>query len=393
MTNKENSFIPQPEPVEISSKPRRIVIGLPRCEAPGERRFPLTPEAVDMLGDRGFLVRMEAGAASSIHYDDVRYMAAGAEIVSRAEAFAADMVIYLAAPTVPDIKLMRRGALLFTKLNAERQSSLAIKELMHRHIISVAIDLIRDSDNHTPFYDILSEIDGRAAVMLGATLLAGMGHGKGMLLGGVTGIVPCEVTIIGSGIGACAAAASAVGAGATVRMLDNDVYRLREATRLFPGIITSALHTRVLRHSLRTADIVIATEVDPHFVINSDLVEEMKHEVVIMDINHDCSPMFPSLKAIDIAGFTNFAGEAHPGRVCYVGAGNAVPRTAAMALGNTFLKLMNDIIACDGVANTVKMLPGMQRAVFTYMGKAVNAHIAKIAGTRVMDISLLLNCC
>ena len=219
-----------------------------------------------------------------------------------------------------------------------------------------------------------------------------MGHGKGMLLGGVAGIVPCEVTIIGSGIGACAAAASAIGAGATVRMLDNDVYRLREASRLAPGIITSALHTRVLQHSLRSADIVIATEVSPRYVINSDMVAEMKREVVIMDINHDCSPMFPSLPAIDISTITDFAGQALPGRVCYVGAGNAVPRTAAMALGNTFLRLMNDIIACDGVVNTVKMLPGIQRAVYTYMGKAVNPCIAKIADVRAMDIALLLNC-
>ncbi len=114
---------------------------------------------------------------------------------------------------------------------------------MKRNIVALAIDLIGDPEGHTPFADILNEIDGRAAIAIASSMLASPAHGKGILLGGVAGIIPCEVLILGAGIAGRAAAASALGLGASVRMLDNDVYRLRRAAEL-PGccVATSVMH-------------------------------------------------------------------------------------------------------------------------------------------------------
>jgi len=112
-----------------------------------------------------------------------------------------------------------------------------------------------------------------------------------------------------------------------------------------------------------------------------------------MDLDYDCGAAFPSLPAVDISTLsTSNAALASGGRICYTCPGNAVPRTAAMALSNTFLSLMNDILSCEGVTNVVRMLPGMQRAVYTFLGKPVNRRISAIVNMRSVDIALLLNC-
>ncbi len=386
----DTSYTPQPQDAAVMTNFRRLTIGLPSCCDAGERRFPLTPEAVAVLTDAGYGVRIQEGAARVIHYTDAAYVKAGAEIGSREDALSCDIVIALAPLSDSDIRKMRRGSMLLSLLNESRQSPQSVNRLLDRHIIAVAIDLITDRRGNTPFYDILSEIDGRAAVALSASLLADPLHGKGILLGGVAGIVPCEVTVIGSGIAACAAASSALGAGAMVRMFDNDVYRLREASRSVPGIITSALHPHVVANALRSADVVIATEMPLSCRIDADMVDVMKKGVVIMDLNHDRSPMFPSLPEADVSSSPVDIGSGR--RVCYTGISNAVPRTSAMALSNTFLSLMHDILSCEGIINTVKMRPGLQCAVYTFHGKAVNRRIARIAGVRAMDMSLLLSC-
>jgi len=383
---------PAEQPAAIASSRRSLSIGLPKGNNNAERRFPLTPEAVEMLAGRGYLVKLEHDAASTIHYSDNAYTRCGAAIVERGEALRCDIVIHLSPLTVPEIKQMRRGALLLTLLHHERQTREAVNALLERNIIAIAIDLIKDKKNNTPFADILSEVDGRAAIALASSLLADSAHGKGILLGGVSGISPCEAVVIGSGISAGAAARSAAGLGALVRMFDNDVYRLRSAAQEFgANLVTSVLHPRVLLNALRTADVVITTDISPLHTIDADIVDSMKKGVIIFDLNHDNGAAFPSVPSIDAATLLNPHRSTPEARVCYINAGNAVPRTAAMALSNTFITLFEQIASCDGINNTIKLLPGMQHAVFTFLGKVVNAKIARNVGLRHVDISLFLS--
>ena len=391
MVENDRQGVVQPQEVLTADRRRSYTIGLPACDSGSERRFPLTPEGAGLLVDAGFSVRLQEGAAAAIHYTDMQYMRAGADVTSRDSALACDIVLHLAPVKAADVRRFKRGAVLLTLLNDTCQDADAIKELLRRHVTTIAIDRITDKNGHTPFADILAEIDGRAAMALCSSLLARPDHGKGILLGGVAGIIPCEVTIIGSGIAACAAAKSATGLGAMVRMLDNDIYRLREAGfRTGPGVVTSAIHPHVLENALRSADVVIATEVNPRYTIGSGLVEIMKKGVIVMDLNFDSAPMFPSMRVLDI---TDADKTSTVTRVCYTGIGNAVPRTAAMALSNTLLPLMRRISDCESATDMVRLIPDVQPAVVTFMGKAVNRRIAKLAGLRHMDINLLLNCC
>lgn len=393
MTDPSEYFTPEPQPSATATMRRRLSIGLPAAADPRERRFPITPEAAGMLTDRGYEVRLESGASTPIHYDDTAYMRQGAVITSRAEAMQADVVITLSPLRGADIRTMRRGAMLLTLLRSVATCADTVAELLRRNIVTLAIDLLGDREGHTPFADILSEIDGRAAMALASSMLASPEHGKGILLGGVAGIIPCEVLILGAGIAGRASAASALGLGASVRMLDNDVYRLRRAAEL-PGCAaaTSVMHPRVLENALHTADVIVNTPMTQPCIISAAQTSLMKRGVIIMDLHGEGPSVCPSLPEVDIASPETLRAVPEGTRICYTGLGNAVPRTAAMALSNTFLWLLNDMMDCEGAINTVRLLPGVQRAVVTFLGKPVNTRVAAIAGMRPIDISLLLSC-
>lgn len=383
---------PQEQAQETCTAHRGFTIGLPACEYPYERRFPITPEAAGQLIERGFRVKMQENAAQCINYGDNSYMRVGVEISTREEALRSDIVIHLAPMAATDVRKMRRGAMLLTLLKPSNQDCEAVKELLRRHVISIAVDLIEDSRGCTPFADILAEIDGRASIAMASSLLADSTRGKGILLGGVAGIIPCETLIIGSGIAACAAARSAVGLGSTVRMYDNDVYSLRRAQQeLGPWVITSTLHPHTLENALRSADVVVVTQTNEPFLVSREQTELMKRGVLTFDLASDTGAAFPSMLAVDLAGAFAIRNSASiRDRVCFTHTGCAVARTAAMALSNTFLTLMSSIVSCEGVSNALKLLPGMQKATFTFFGRIVNPLIARATGMRSVDISIYL---
>jgi len=391
--NVESTPTAVEQPCEVRNRNRRLTIGLPRCEDPAERRFPLTPEGAALLIERGFSVKMQEGAAESIHYEDSRYIRAGVEIAPRSETLSCDIVIYTATLSESDARALRRGAMVLTLLRAACGNERVIRALLERHVISIALDLVEDERGCTPFADILAEIDGRASIAIASSLLADSQKGKGILLGGVAGIVPCEVLVIGSGIAACAASRSAVGLGATVRMFDNDIYSLRRASQeLGAGVITSALHPRTLDNALRTADVVVATPVTMPLAIHSEAVGRMKKGVLTFDLTAAADgSSFPSMTPVDLALASAVDGSLRTdNRICYVHAGSAVARTAAMALTNTLLTLLESIVSCEGPSNALKLHPGMQKATLTFFGKPVNPAVASMLRTRSVDISIFL---
>ncbi len=382
--------IPHEKQLKLTANRRNISIGLP-TPAPGcDRRFPLTPEAAGLLVERGFSVKIQQGGAESIHYPDFKYQQQGVDIVSRAEAFRCDIVIYLAPLTSVDARSIRHGALLLTLLDSAISDNIALGILLKSSIITIALDLIEDSRHNTPFADILAEIAGRAAMTVASSLLADSEHGKGILLGGVAGIVPCEVTIIGSGISACAAARSAIGLGAMVRIFDNDVYSLRSALReLGQSVSGSAMHPRVLANALRSADVVIATDTRPSYELSADIVGEMKQGVIAFDLTASDRSVFPSLPHVNLSN-VSIDKAAVQGRACYIYPATSVPRTVAMALSNTFLTMISDIFTCDGLTNALMLNSGLQRAALTFLGKPTHVKAGHALGLRPIDINLIL---
>ncbi|MDE6125467.1 MAG: hypothetical protein K2G30_00775 [Muribaculaceae bacterium] len=399
MIDNNVELTPLPSPLETATCRRKLTIGLPKCLTLSERRFPLTPEAARNLTERGFCLLMEPGAAESIHYPDGAYSKGGVRFVTRRETLQADIVIHLAPLAVPDIAQLRKGALLLTLANfGRREGQEVVRRLLDRRVINIAIDLIVDSYGHRPFADVMAEVSGRAAVTIASGMMADSDLGKGILMGGVAGVSPCEVVILGSDLAASAAARSALGLGAMVRMFDSDVYRLRASLRqIGGGVIGSSIHPRALENALRTADVVISTDLDCPVVVEASGETLLKRGVLVFDLSSEPGRAFPTMPLCDLG--ENVArpsaglrpGEPSSCHTCYCNAGSAVPRTAAMALSDTFITMLDDIAGCEGASSAIQLTPGLQDAALTFLGKAVNPRVARIAGVRHYDIRLLLS--
>ena len=344
------------QPLAANPRERKITLGFPSGLSFGERRFPLTPEGAVQLTERGYGVKMETGAGEPIHYSDRAYLRAGVELCDRAEALRADIIISPAPLRPAEAAGLHRGALLLTLLHA------------------VA--------------DILHEIDGCASMAVASALLADPIGGKGILLGGVTGIVPCEVCVIGSGMGAIAAAHNALGLGATVRMFDDNLYSLRTASRVLGHrTVSSAMHPKVLHSALRSADVVVVSPMVRPLVVDAEIVSEMKKRVLVFDITATPGSTFPSIGLIDMAapGVDSLA--AATGRACYCNLGCRVPRTAAMALSNALVANVSAL--CDVLDSIARAGDPLRRAMLLCWGKCVHPALAETLGTRPLDINFL----
>ena len=197
--------------------------------------------------------------------------------------------------------------------------------------------------------------------------------------------------VLGSDLAACAAARSAVGLGATVKMFDDDVYRLRRALRrLGEGVVGSSLHPNALENALHTADVVICSSSQCRVEVDSEGEKIMKKGVLVFDITSQPGRTFPAMPLIDL-GRSKTASPLAGRRCCHCNVGAAVPRTAAMALSDTFITLLDDIAGKGTCSNAIQLTHGIQQAALTFLGKAVNARVAAIAGVRYTDINILLS--
>lgn len=385
------------QPVKTEIKQRGITIGLPRNPENGDRRFPLTPEAVrTLVDDYEFKVFLEAGAGNHIHYSDNAYSTHGALICSRAEALRADIVISAPNLTRNDIDSMRRNATLWTVTEPSLLSRSMLEAANSKSITIVSLPALAHPDGHKPVDDILSQIDGRAAVSVAAGFLADGVHGKGILLGGVTGIVPCEIVIIGGTTAGIAAARSGLGLGALVRMFDNDLCRLRSAEYMLTNrVVGSSLHRNVYLSALRTADIVINTlKGAESLAARVDITEAnlLKKGAILFDFNREENTVFPSMRHIDLAP----AVESMPlltERTCFVNPGNAVPRTSAMALSNAIVPLLAQLARADDrtFMDAVRMNSFLGSGLIAFGGKLVNLQTALATGMKWVDPAIFLN--
>lgn len=380
--------------LKIKASQKRFTLGLP---SPQNDRRPLvliTPEGVSMLAAHGIDVRIEKGLGDSIHYDDMRYSRAGATVVNRSEAFRCDVVVYAGRMTPDEASCMQPQSILLTMIHNRPPLADTVRTFVQRRITVVALDRVRDFRGKYPLADIMGEVSGRAAVIVAASIMADPSFGKGILPGGVAGVNPCEVVILGTGMAALAAARSSIGLGGMVRLFDSDPYCLRTAmAELGPAVIGSALHPVVLGHALAAADVIIATRLQRGFAVDESVLDSMKAGVIIIDVDdHDgISKSFPSLRCVDVTDFRNRGLE--PGRnLCLTNPVGAVPRTTSMALTNDVLPIIERLFTAGrGLTNVLKTDAGLRNAVLVYQGRVVNREMAENVSVKYIDISLLLS--
>lgn len=378
---------------EIARQPR-LSIGIPKENAEVETRLALTPEGVAIVTEEGHSVYVQRGAGDPMLYSDLQYSEAGAYLVDEAtEVFGADLVLKIAPPTLDELNLMHDRSTIFSMLQLSNLSADCIKLIMQKKMTAIAYELIRDEQKSFPVVSSISEIEGNTAIAVAAEMMSNERGGKGLLLGGVAGISPTEVLILGAGIAGSVAARTALALGAQVKIFDHDINKLRKIQHyLGQQVFTSVIHPAVLFRALATADAVIANlryiNGFERFMVSEDLVKTMKPGAIIIDMSVDQGGCFETSECRTLK---------HPIFVkhgiihyCVPNISARVARTSSMALSNIFAPILLKIGHSGSVKSAISESFGFRHGAYIYGGVLVNRLIGDYYGIATNDIGLLL---
>ena len=390
---KEHALYPQESLQEIKPRNGKLFIGIPKEQEDLENRVCLTPEAVALLINNGHEVIVETGAGNNAKFSDNEYSEAGAKIgYSAQEVFAADIVLKVEPPTLEEINYMKHGKTLISALQMASLTPELLQAIVKNKTIALAFEFIEDKVGGMPVVRAMSEIAGSTVMLIAAEYLSSVKNGKGVILGGITGVPPTKVVILGAGTVAEYAARTAIGLGAEVKVFDNQVYKLRRLKHdLGLQIYTSTIDTITLRKELREADVVIGSlrsdEGSP-CVVTEDMVGEMKPNSVIIDVSIDQGGCFETSRITDHKNpvFRRF----DVIHYCVPNIPSRVARTATTALSNIFTPILLQMSKRGGAEDMIYSKEWFMKGVYAYKGNLTNAYIAKKFDMKYKDLHLLL---
>jgi len=393
-TLKNAGFYPQEEMLETQRKQSKLVIGIPKDNDLVETRVGLTPEAVEILVSQGHEIIIESGAGKAANYSDHDYSENGGFIVKeKGEVLQCDIILKISTLTEEEIDKLKGDQIIFTSLTLPLQKEEYFRKLMKKKVIAVAFELLRDDDNSFPVIKGMSEIAGTTSVLIASEYLSSSQKGKGVLLGGVSGITPAEVLILGAGTAGEYAAKAALGLGASIKVYDYSLIKLRRFQRhLGRRVYTSVFHPRVLDKDIQSADAVIGAlykrEDMPPFIISEEHVKKMKDGSVIVDLSIDQggSVETSKIKTIHDPSFVKH-GVTH---YCVPNVAAKVGRTASIALSNVFYPLIQIIGEYGGIMNYLRENRGLRSGVYIYNGILTNNQIGHLFNIPSRDIDLLM---
>ena len=364
-----------------------MIIGIPKEIKNHEYRVGATPDMVKVLTSHGHRICVQSGAAARIGFSDEMYKEAGAEIVKTpADVYRAEMIIKVKEPQKEEFPLLYEGQILFCYLHLAPDPE-QTKQLLQRKVIGIAYETITDKYGQLPLLIPMSEIAGRISIQAGATALQMTNGGKGVLLGGVPGVVPGKVVVIGGGIVGTHAAAMAIGLGADVVILDNNLHRIRELNDLFGASITTLYSTPAsLEKVVREADLVIGAVLVPGkktpMLVTKKMVASMAPGSVIVDPAIDQGGCFETSRPTTHSNPTYVVdGVVH---YCVTNMPGACGRTATLALTNATLPYAIKIASRGHEPHLLKALlledPGLKLGLNVYLGKVTYLPVAQDLG-------------
>ena len=390
----QTALLPQEETLEIGRKKGNLFIGIPKEISFQENRVALVPDAVSLLVNNGHHVVIESAAGKMANFQDHDYSEAGAQIVyNPADVYKADIILKVAPPSPEEIGMMQQKQTLISSLQLTVQPEDFIRQLMAKKITAIAFDWIKDQDGIYTVIRSMGEIAGSTSILIAAEYLSNVNNGQGAILGGISGISPTEVVILGAGTVGEFATRAALGLGASVKVFDNSIYRLRRlqsdiGTRIF----TSVIQPRVLAKHLKTADVVIGAirgeQGRTPCVVSEQMVSEMKTDSVIVDISIDQGGCFETSEV------TNHSrpvfrkhGVIH---YCVPNIASRVSRTASFALSTIFTPILLNIGEEGGVENMLRRDIGVRNGVYLYNGTLTNQVLGEMFKLPYQDINLLM---
>ena len=388
------SLLPQEEMLEVGTKKKQLTIGIPKEHQKYESRVALTPEAVDQLVNTGHEVLIESGAGNAANYSDTDYSELGGFIMhQKAEVYQSDIILKIAPLSLEEIDLLKEQQVVISSLHLNSQTKQFIQKLMHKKVTAIAFENIKDEHNCYPVVRSMSAIAGNTSILIAAEYLSNSRGGKGVLLGGIPGITPAEVVILGAGTAAESAVKAALGLGAHVKVIDNSVHRLRRLqNNIGQQIYTSVFHRQVLERSLKAADVLIGAvymiEKESRFMVTEEMIKLMKKGAVIVDISIDqggCIETSECKTQVDPV-YTKH-GVIH---YCVPNLPSRVARTASIAISNVFAPLLMNMGEYGGLQKYLKEHSGVRNGVYIFNGILTNNFIGKHFDIPSQDIEFLM---
>ncbi len=392
--SKSWHFSPQEETLEVKKKKNNLVIGIPVETTYDENRVALAPEAAALLTQNGHTLLIQSRAGENAFFPDQAYAEAGCQLVySAKEVFQADIILKVAPLSDKELKYVRPGQIIFSTVALPMQQEAYFKVLMSKKVTAVAFEFIRDKANTFPLVRSMSEIAGNTSVLIASEYLSDKEYGKGRMFGGLSGITPTEVVILGAGTVGEYAVRAAMGLGALVKVFDASIYRLRRLqNNLSTRIFTSIIQPKMLLKALKTADVAIGAVHSPWgrtpVVVNEEMVSRMKNGSIIVDVSIDQGGCFET-SAITTHSDPVFKkyGVTH---YCVPNIASRVPNTASYAFSNFFAPVMLAIGEEGGAENMLKRDPGVRQGVYMFNGTLTNRYIGEFFRLPYQDIDLLM---
>ncbi|HEY9534872.1 MAG TPA: alanine dehydrogenase [Mucilaginibacter sp.] len=391
---KQAMMQPQESMLEVKKKRNKLYIGIPKEISFQENRIPLTPLSVALLVNNGHEVMLESNAGKAAKFLDKDYSEQGAQIVfNTKKVYEADIIIKIAPPTMDEVAMMKPGQILISTLQLSSLKPELLKAMLKKQITALCFEHLRDEGNSLSVVRAMSEIVGATSILIAAEYLSNIFDGKGLMLGGITGVPPTEIVILGAGTVGEYAARTAISLGAEVKVFDPSIYKLRRLqNNIGTKVFTSVVQPIVLEKAITTCDVAIgairAEDGRSPCIVSESTVSKMKPNSVVIDVSIDQGGCF------ETSEITNHT---HPVfrkydviHYCVPNIASRVARTATYALTNIFAPILLDMGEQGGIKNVIWQKPGIREAVYIYQGHLTNKHIAERFNIPNKDLDLLI---
>jgi len=385
---------PQESMLEVKTKKNKLYIGIPKEVSFQENRIPLTPLSVALLINNGHQVMLESNAGQAANFSDKDYAEQGALIVFDTKSvYEADIIIKIAPPTLAEIELMKPGQILISALQISTLKHDCLQALLNKKITALCFEHLQDEGGSLTVVRAMSEIVGATSILIAAEYLSNVFDGKGLMLGGITGVPPTEIVILGAGTVGEYAARTAISLGAEVKVFDPSIYKLRRLqNNIGTRVFTSVVQPIVLEKAVTTCDVAIgamrAEDGRSPCIISEETVSKMKRDSVIIDVSIDQGGCFetsevtnhthPVFRKYDVIHY------------CVPNIASRVARTATYALTNIFAPILLEIGEHGGLKNVIWQNAGVRSAVYIYNGHLTSKYIGERFSIPTKDLDLLI---
>jgi alanine dehydrogenase len=382
------------ETLDIKPKGAELLIGIPKENSFNENRIALTPEAVGVMIANGHQVVVETKAGDGASYSDQDYSEAGAKIAyDKKEVFECDILVKSAPVSESECELLKPNQYIISPIHLAVMKREILQKMMDKKITALSFENLKDDTGHNPIVRSMSEIAGSAVMLIAGQYLSKTNNGKGVLVGGISGIPPTKVIIIGAGIVGEYAARTALAMGASVKVFDNSIYRLKRLqNNIGVRMWTSVLEPKILAKQLKTCDVAVgalsgAAGRTP-VVVTEETVSKMRPGSVIVDVSIDHGGCFETSKVTthEKPVFTKY----DVIHYCVPNIPSGFARTASQAISNVLMPLMLETGEDGGIDHIVWHKINIRSGIYLYKGSLTNFYLSERFDLKFTDLNLLI---